>query len=377
MSQFLGEMQGLDNAVIKKKIYSSYKAEIQRLFGLRASGHLLPKEAILSLVSPAAAEYMEPMAQLAKKMTAQRFGRTVQIYAPLYVSNYCANECVYCGFNARNQVARRTLNLDEVMQEGLALHDKHIHQLLLVTGECPNEVSPDYLAEIATALKPIYPSIAVEVYPLEDEGYKTLSKSGVDGLTIYQETYDRETYAQAHPGGPKRNYEYRLATAERGGGAGFRQLGIGALLGLADWRLEAYYLMLHALFLSKHYWKSQVSISFPRLRPAAGGYQPPHPVTDRELVQMICALRLVLPDVGLVLSTRESPQFRDSMIGIGVTKMSAGSRTSPGGYLDEQGHDAEEQFAVHDTRTVEEVVDSIRSRGYDPVYKDWDKGFEG
>ena len=206
--------------------------------------------------------------------------------------------------------------------------------------------------------------------------YLALRRAGVDGLAVYQETYDRAIYARMHPAGPKRDFDWRLAAPERGGDAGFRQLGVGALLGLNDWRIEAYCLARHAAHLMKHCWQSQVSVSFPRLRPAAGGFQPPHPVDERELAQMICAMRLALPDAGLVLSTREPAAFRDQMIGLGVTRISAGSKTSPGGYLDELGDQAEGQFAVCDERSVEDVVAAVRTRGFDPVWKDWDVGFE-
>lgn len=374
-AKFATELDSLEAAALERLIYETGKAGAPRV--LKGADGLSPLglEDMAALVSPAAEVLLEEMAQRARAITVRRFGRTIQFYAPLYISNYCRNSCVYCGFNAGNKVSRKTLTPDEIWTEARLLHDRRIHQLLLVTGECPEQVSPAILAEIVSGLQGLFPSIAVEVYAMEEDDYRRLVQSGADGLTIYQETYDRRIYLQVHPAGPKRDFDYRLEAPERGARAGFRQIGIGALLGLGDWRLEACRLFLHARFLMKHYWKSQVAVSFPRLRPAAGGYQPPHPVSDRELVQMICALRLALPDVRLVLSTRESPDFRDRMVGIGITKMSAGSRTSPGGYLDEQGKMAEEQFLVHDGRSVAEVAEAVKSRGYDPVWKDWDQGF--
>jgi len=375
MVKFVSELEVINNSALRTLIYGTEEGSIRRVLTGAGGQSILSLEEMAALVSPAAAGMLEEMAQMARAITARRFGKTIQFYAPLYISNYCRNSCVYCGFNAGNRVSRRTLAPDEIMAEARLLHERRIHQLLLVSGECPEQVSPTMLAEIISSLQGLFPSIAVEVYPLEEDDYRRLVEAGADGLTIYQETYDRQIYLQVHPAGPKRNFDHRLEAPERGGRAGFRQIGIGSLLGLNDWRLEACFLYLHARFLMKHYWKSQTAISFPRLRPAAGGYQPPHPVTDRELVQMICALRLALPDVGLVLSTRESPEFRDHMIGIGITKMSAGSRTSPGGYLDEQGPEAEEQFSVHDGRSVAQVAEAVKNRGYDPVWKDWDRGF--
>lgn len=376
MSRFLSELEAVPDDSLKKALGRAKAEQVKGLLG-RINGRESPGlDGLAALVSPAAEGFLEDMARLARSVTARRFGRTVQLYAPLYISNHCTNACVYCGFNAGNRVARRTLTVEEVDKEARTLHDRRLHQLLLVTGECPEIVPPRRLAETAARLKGLFPSIAVEVYPMDEGNYRELVRAGCDGLAIYQETYDPELYRSVHPSGPKRDFAWRLGAPERGGRAGFRHIGIGSLLGLGDWRLEACRLYLHARFLMRHYWRSQVSISFPRLRPASGGFQPPHPVSDRDLVQMICALRLALPDAGLVLSTRESPELRDSMAGIGITRISAGSRTSPGGYLDEQG-EAEQQFSVHDGRTVGEVAAAVRARGYDPVWKDWDAGFEG
>ncbi len=377
MSGFLKELEAIGREELRGRVERTTEAEVRRLLSTDRLGTGMLPSAVAALVSPAASGLLELMAVVAKRTTARRFGRTIQFYAPLYVSNHCRNSCVYCGFNAGNRVPRRTLTLGEVEEEGRRLHGRGIHQILLVSGECPCEVPPAFLAECARLLKPLFPSVAVEVYPMSEDDYRDLFLAGVDGLAIYQETYDRGTYRWAHPAGPKSDFEYRLGAPERGGAAGFRQLGIGALLGLDDWRTEACVLAQHAAFLSRHFWRSHVSVSFPRLRPAAGGFQPPRPVSDRELVQMICALRIALPDVGLVLSTREAPSFRDSMVGVGVTRISAGSRTSPGGYLDEQGVPAEEQFSVHDGRPVAEVAAAVKAKGYDPVWKDWDAGFEG
>jgi 2-iminoacetate synthase len=376
MSPFYAIIKSLDAAQIKNGLGNVTSGKVKGVLAKIESGGTAAPEDITILTSPAAAEKLEAMARVAKNITLRRFGRTIQLYAPLYISNYCSNSCVYCGFNIHNVIVRRTSAREEILSEAGLLKTKHIFQLLLVSGECPNEVSVDLLEGLAKDLKEFFPSLSVEIYPLDTESYSRLCKAGVDGLTIYQETYDREIYGQVHPAGPKRNYQFRLGAPERGAQAGFRQIGIGSLLGLNDWRVEAHYLMQHAAYLMKRYWKSQVAISFPRLRPAAGGYSPAFPVSDRDLVQMICAFRLVMPDVGLVLSTREPAELRDHLIGLGITKMSAGSKTAPGGYLDEQGLPAEGQFNVFDNRPVEAVARTIQSRGYDTVWKDWDKGFE-
>ncbi|MBU1355412.1 MAG: 2-iminoacetate synthase ThiH [Candidatus Edwardsbacteria bacterium] len=366
----------LDASRIKKNLPKITTGQVRALLESISTGTIPNPEDIAILVSPAAAELLEPMAQLARTITARRFGRTIQIYAPLYISNHCSNSCVYCGFNVHNKINRRTSSREEILSEARLLKNKNISQLLLVSGECPAEVSVDLLEDIARDLKGLFPSLSIEIYPLDTPDYERLYRAGIDGLAIYQETYDQNLYSTVHPAGPKRDYQYRLGAPERGAAAGFRQIGIGSLLGLNDWRVESYYLMHHAAYLMKHFWKSQVSISFPRLRPAAGGYSPEFPISDSELVQMICAFRLMLPDAGLVLSTREPAHLRDSLIGLGITRMSAGSKTAPGGYLDEQGPAAEEQFNVFDDRPVEAVAESIRAKGYDTVWKDWDQGFE-
>ncbi|MCU0606824.1 MAG: 2-iminoacetate synthase ThiH, partial [Candidatus Edwardsbacteria bacterium] len=371
---FAAELADINRAAVLSAIGSATAADVEHAIARCADGLAPDPEAALSLLSPAAGRAIEDLARAARAVTLRRFGRTVSLYAPLYLSNYCANACAYCGFNAGNEVARRALTPGEVIAEAQLLRDRHISQLLLVTGESPRHCGAEDLAALARDLKPLFPSLAVEVQPLGETEYRSLAAAGVDGLAVYQETYDRAAYARVHPAGPKRDFDFRLAAPERGGTAGFRQLGIGALLGLDDWRIEACCLARHAAFLMKRHWKSQVSVSFPRLRPAAGGFQPPHPVGERELAQMVFALRLALPDAGLVLSTRESASFRDHMIGLGITRMSAGSRTAPGGYCDEHGA-AEGQFAVSDERPVAAVAAAIRAKGYDPVWKDWDAGF--
>ncbi len=330
-------------------------------------------DGFLALLSPAASRYLEPMARRAQALTAERFGRVVQLYAPLYVSNDCVNACVYCGFNRNNPIRRTTLTPEEAEADARVLWAQGFRNLLVVSSENPKAVPVGYFEELGRRIGPLFPSLSVEIYPLDEAGYRRLVGAGYDGVTVFQETYHPDLYRRVHPAGRKADYGWRLATPERAARAGMRRVGLGALLGLGPWRLEALGLALHALWLERHHWQTQVTISFPRLRPAPGGFQPPHPVSDRDLVQMMCALRLLLPDVGLVLSTREAPAFRDGITRICVTHTSAGSRTEPGGYT--RPGEADVQFEVEDRRSPREVAARLAQLGLEPVWKDWDAAF--
>ncbi|HVE47486.1 MAG TPA: 2-iminoacetate synthase ThiH [Acidimicrobiales bacterium] len=324
------------------------------------------------LLSPAAAHRIEDMAQLAHEATVRRFGRTVHLFAPLYLSNECVSTCTYCGFSAGNEVPRRTLAPDEVLAEARELVDRGFRHLLLVAGEHARIVGKDYIVDCVAALAPLVPSLSLEVQVWDTATYRRLVDAGCDGLVVYQETYDRATYGEVHLRGKKRNYDWRLSAPDRGAEAGMRRLGIGALLGLhPDWRTDALALATHARALSRRWWRCEVTLSLPRLRPAAGGFEPTGPLGDRDFVQLLCALRLLLPDAGLVLSTRETAQFRDALLPLGVTHLSAGSQTDPGGYADASG--AQQQFEVADTRSPAEVATVLRRAGYDPVWKDWQR----
>ena len=325
-----------------------------------------------ALLSPAALPHLEEMAQRAHDTTVRRFGRTVHLFAPLYLSNECVSTCTYCGFSAGNEIARRTLSPVEVRAEARALLARGFRHLLLVAGEHARIVSKDYLVDCVRILAPEVPSISVEVQVWDTATYRRLIDAGCEGLVVYQETYHRDTYESVHLKGKKRNYDWRLAAPDRGAEAGMRALSIGALLGLhADWRFEAIALAAHAQALMRRHWRAEVSVSLPRLRPAAGGFAPADPVDDRSFVQLLCALRLLLPDIGITLSTRESPALRDRLIALGVTTMSAGSHTEPGGYA--APSEAEPQFEISDTRSPEEVAAVVRAAGYEPVWKDWQR----
>ena len=326
-------------------------------------------QTLQTLLSPEAAPRLEELAQRAREATLQRFGRTVRLFAPLYVSNACLSSCTYCGFSKGLDVARRTLTVDEVVAEARTLSARGFRHLLLVAGEHRLEVSADYLVACVVALRPCVPSISVETQTWSDDTYARLVAAGLEGVVHYQETYDRERYAQTHLAGWKRDYDRRLSSTERAAEAGVRRLGIGALLGLsADWRSDVVAVAQHAVWLQREYWRTEVTVSLPRIKASASGFQPLVPVTDAEYVQALCALRLAAPEAGIVLSTREPAALRDGLARIAVTSMSAGSSTEPGGYL--TPGEAQEQFAVSDERSPAEVAAMLEAAGYEPVWKD-------
>jgi len=316
---------------------------------------------------------LEQMAKRAQRITRQRFGRTILLYAPLYLSNECFNGCKYCGFSADNHFSRKTLTLEEIVREAKYLRSQGFRHMLLLTGEAPKVAGIDYLESAIKIIKEYCGSVSIEVFPMDIDGYQRMVAAGVDGLTVYQETYDPELYRELHPYGPKSDYNYRLDAPERAGMAGLRRIGIGSLLGLGSGLSDVFYSGLHALYLARKFWRTQVTLSFPRLCPADGGFQPNSIIDDRQLTQFICAMRLLIPDAGLVLSTRESAKLRDNLLPLGITQMSAGSCTAPGGY-GEESSDAE-QFTISDQRSPAEVEELLKSRGYEAVWKDWDGAF--
>ena len=323
-----------------------------------------------ALLSPAAAERLEEIARASHATTVARFGKTMRMYAPLYLSNECLSTCVYCGFAKELPIARKTLSADETLEEARHLVREGFRSILLLTGEHERLTGVDFLEERIRALASVVPQLAIEVQVWDEDAYGRLVAVGCEGLVIYQETYDPETYRRVHLGGRKRKYRWRLLGPERGARAGMRRLGIGALFGLHDdWRRDAIAVCAHARFLQKRYWRAQVNVSIPRMRPSAAGYAPRGNPSDRELAQLVCALRLTLPDAGIVLSTRETPSVRDGLAKLGVTHMSAGSRTEPGGY--ERPKESAEQFDVADLRPPAEVAERLRAMGYDVVWSDW------
>lgn len=371
MPSFYDEIKQFPWDGIAEQILATREADVEKAL---CADHMKMAD-FPALLSPAAEPFLEQMAQRAHSLTEQRFGKIISLFAPLYLSNVCTNQCVYCGFNTNNAVERLTLTPDQAAEEGEHLHRLGFRHLLLVAGEAPTIVTPSYLADVLDRLRPRFPSISIELFPMDTEAYRALVDGGVDGLVIFQETYNEERYSEVHPGGYKRDYRWRLETPDRGGAAGMRRIGIGALLGLSDWRVESFFLALHGRYLLRHYWRSQLTISFPRLQTAAGGFDAPCPVSDTHMVQLIVALRLFLPDTSLVLSTRERPEFRDNLIPLGITSMSAGSKTDPGGYTQNSG--AEAQFEIADHRSPKAIADIIYRKGFEPVWKDWDAAFLG
>jgi 2-iminoacetate synthase len=331
---------------------------------------------LAALFSPAARPYLEPMAREGQRLTRWHFGRTISLYAPIYISNICTANCPYCGFSvsAGGTAARVTLTPDEIAEECRALAAMGYQNILLLTGEAPKAVPVVYIAEAVAIARRFFAGVSVEIYALEEAGYRQLCEAGLEGVTVYQETYHRATYETLHRRGRKKDYLFRLDAPERAGNAGVRRISIGALLGLCDWRTEMLRLGMHGRHLQKHCWQSALNISFPRLRHTPDGFEIRHPVSDADLVQIMLALRLFLPEAGFNLSTRETPALRDNLIPLGVTAMSAGSSTRPGGYATHTA-DTREQFAIDDTRPPAEVVAAIRRAGYDPVWKDFDSAF--
>ncbi|MCU0724934.1 MAG: 2-iminoacetate synthase ThiH [Planctomycetes bacterium] len=348
-------------------------AEAERALGQEEPG---PAD-LAALLSPAARPLLERMARRASAITRQHFGRTVTLYAPLYVSNVCGADCAYCGFStaAGKGLRRRTLGPDEIARECDALAARGFRHVLLVSGDAPGQVTCGYLAEAVRIARARFPSVSIEVQALDGEEYRRLAGAGIEGVTLYMETYDRGVYAGVHRGGRKADFEGRLEALERAGMAGVRRLNAGALLGLAPWRIDGFRLGLHVRWLQRACWRSAVAVSFPRLRHVPEGFAIPCPVGDADLVQIMLALRLFLPEAGFTLSTREPAALRDRLVPLGVTLLSAGSVTRPGGYAD-----AEEkvlaQFEVEDRRSPEEVARAIRRAGYDPVFKDFDRAFD-
>ncbi|RJP29593.1 MAG: 2-iminoacetate synthase ThiH [Candidatus Omnitrophota bacterium] len=329
----------------------------------------LREEDFLCLLSDAATGFLEQIAVKARNITIKNFGRVICLYAPLYLSNYCENECLYCGFSNRNKIKRKRLSKDELGTEAKAIRDTGIRHILVLTGESRKMSALPYISECIETLREYFTSISIEIYPLESAEYKELINTGADGLAIYQETYDRTRYQELHSGGPKSDYLYRLDAPERACMAGIRSVSIGALLGLSEFRKDIFFTGLHASYLQRKFPSVEFSVSLPRLQPQIGGFKPFVQVSDKDLVQAMLALRLFIPRLGINISTRENSQFRSNIIGLGVTRMSAGSKTEVGGYSQKQK--TEGQFEILDKSSVSEVKNMIRERGYQPVMKDW------
>ncbi|MDN2479822.1 2-iminoacetate synthase ThiH [Vibrio agarivorans] len=368
---FLQRFNQLDWDDISLSIMSKTAADVERALGK-------PKrdlEDFKALISPAAEPYLEQMAQQSYALTRKRFGNTMSLYIPLYLSNLCANACTYCGFSMENRIKRRTLNQQEIEAELAAIKKMKFDSVLLVTGEHESKVGMNYFRQMVPVIKQQFNYLAMEVQPLEQAQYAELKTLGLDAVMVYQETYHPSTYAQHHLRGKKQDFNYRLETPDRLAQAGIDKIGIGALIGLEEWRTDCFYVAAHLDYLERTYWQTRYSISFPRLRPCEGGLQPKSVMNDKQLVQLICAYRLLNPEVELSLSTRESQAFRDAVLPLGITTMSAASKTQPGGYAMD---DVElEQFEISDERSAEQVEHAIEAKGFAPVWRDWHSAYSG
>ncbi len=354
---------------VQTSIYSKTAADVEQAL----ANPRRTLEDFKALLSPTAAPYLEQMAQLSRQATLKRFGKTIRLFAPMYLSNECQNICTYCGFSFDNKVKRRTLTDAEILAEVAAIKEMGFDHILLVTGEANQTVHVPYFQNALRLIRPFFSNISIEVQPLDQADYETLIQEGLYSVLVYQETYHRNKYKAYHPKGKKSNFNYRLDTPDRLGKADIHKIGLGVLLGLEDWRTDSFFCAAHLDYLQKTYWQTNYSISFPRIRPAEGITTPDLIITDKELVQLICAYRLFNEEVELSISTRESEKFRNHIIQLGATTMSAGSKTNPGGYVIEP--DTLEQFEISDERSPSQVAEVIASQGYEPVWKDWDRAY--
>lgn len=350
-----------------KSIYSKTKNDVERAL----SKEFLNMEDFKALISPAAENYLETMAQMSRNITQKRFGKVMLLYIPMYLSNACSNHCIYCGFNHNNPMARKTLNDDEIMKEIQVIKSMGYDNVLLLTGEFPKVAGVDYIKHAIDLCRPHFSAINLEVFPMKTSDYEKLIKAGANTLYVYQETFNESRYKIYHPKGMKSNYKWRLGTPERVAQAGIHKIGMGALIGLEEWRTEMLYLAMHLRFMEKHYWKQKYCVSFPRMRPAAGGFKPNFLMSEKQFAQTLWAFRIFDNDVEIAMSTRETRNMRDHFVTLGVTSISAGSKTEPGGYANP--NEDLEQFHINDDRPPKEMEAMIRNQGYDVIYKDWDR----
>lgn len=351
-----------------EKIFDEIKPQaVEAAIGAEAPSD----EQFLALLSMPAENYLEPLAQKAHQLTLRNFGKTIQLYTPMYLSNYCQNQCAYCGFNSSNDFIRKKMSLQEVENEAKFISSTGLEHILILTGDS-REVSPlSYINDCVRVLKRYFSSISVEIYALSDSEYTLLIQEGVDGLTLYQETYDEKIYDSVHRAGPKKDYLFRLDAPERAASKGMRSINIGVLLGLGDWRKDVFFMGLHAKYLQEKFPEAEIAVSVPRLRPHQGNFQPIAEITDKRMVQIITALRIFLPRLGITISTRESARLREGLLPAGITRMSAGSSTRVGGHTAEYQPGDLPQFEISDTRNVEEIKAMLTQKGFQPVLKDW------
>ncbi|TVP80829.1 MAG: 2-iminoacetate synthase ThiH [Puniceicoccaceae bacterium] len=370
---FLKTYEQLSWEGTQESIATKQASDVERALARPAGA--LTLDDFQALISPAAVPYLENMAQLSHQRTVERFGYTQQFFSPVYLSNVCSNVCTYCGFSALNRIPRKILNDEEIAQELDAVKALGMDHVLFVTGEANRMVGVPYLKKAFAIARERFSSISMEVQPLDQADYETLIEAGLSAVLVYQETYHRASYAEVHLRGMKQNFDYRLETPDRLGRAGIKKIGLGALYGLDDWRADSFFVAAHLRYMEKTYWRSRYSLSFPRIRPHEGDFAPKTVLTDRDLIQIICAYRLLSPEVELSLSTRESEVFRNHAYRLGITTMSAGSKTNPGGYAAEKT--SLKQFEISDERSPAELAAMLRQGGYEAVWKDWDATYDG
>jgi 2-iminoacetate synthase len=363
---FLPTLASWPRERVLERLHAASADDVRRCLGKGRLGI----EDMLRLLSPAAQELLETMARRAHAEHLRHFGRAVNFFTPLYISDHCTNQCLYCGFSARNRQRRHHLSMEEIARETEAIAQSGLSHVLLLTGDARRLSSPAYIAEAAGVMRRLMASVSVEVYAMTREEYALLLASGVDGMTMFQETYKRELYARLHPAGPKNDFVFRLEAPGRAAAAGMRSIGVGALLGLDDWRCDAFYTALHAHWLQSAWPSVECSVSVPRLRPSGASFTDIRPVADRDIVQYISALRCCMPRLGITVSTRESAKLRDNLLPLGVSRMSAGVSTAVGTRAG--GHTGDGQFRIEDTRSVKELSDALACRGYQAVLKDWE-----
>lgn len=373
---FADEIGNFDWDETIRIVENATEADVRRVLAkARRNVKPLTPEEFAILISPAADPFLEEMAQLSRHFTLERFGKTISMYIPMYVSNACTNKCVYCGFNHDNPFTRTTLTPDQVENECKAIKKLGpFENLLVVSGEYPSLCGVEYLEKVLHRCRPYFHNLTIEVQPMKAADYYRLTESGLNGVVCFQETYHREAYKKYHPRGMKSHFDWRLNGFDRMGEAGVHKIGMGVLLGLEDWRADTIMMARHLRYLQKRYWRSRFSVNFPRMRPSESGYQPKVIINDRELARLTFAFRIFDHDIDISFSTREAPYYRDHIMRLGVTSMSAGSQTEPGGYA--TSPEALEQFEVSDDRSPMYVAEAIRTNGYEPVWKDWDAIFD-
>ena len=355
---------------IKESIYSKNRDDVEHALNKNSKRDL---EDFKALISPAASAHLEEMAALSHRLTQKRFGKTIQMYVPMYLSNECQNICTYCGFSLENKIKRTTLTDAQILKEAEVIKSYGYDHILLVTGEANKTVGVPYFINALHLLRTHFSHITMEVQPMAQGDYEALMTHGLNTVLVYQETYHKDDYKKHHPKGKKSNFDYRLEAPDRLGKAGIHKIGLGVLIGLEDWRTDSFFTALHLNYLEKKYWKTKYSVSFPRLRPAEGILEPKVVMNDKELVQLICAYRIFNEEVELSISTRESEKFRNHIFKLGITSMSAGSKTNPGGYA--VATQSLEQFEISDERSPSEIAEMLKQGGYEPVWKDWDEVF--